>query len=302
VPIPGDHNLHPTMAPDIDVRPDAPAARRSARDIVDAIVANMRQNLEPLKYSTLAPSRFLVYLHPAEFRRLEGILRRLRLETIRALTDELDAMNKRSRALHRVRALFGRPHVGVEGAAPEWTIEFLPDPDGELAEGDILVDSELLLPAQPELGAGERTRRITTGRVGQAPAHREETIKTATAAAPVHARIDYVDDDGPHAIEVTKDSIVIGRGGIAYRVDVRVRSAVDVSREHARIRRDAATGRFFLIDLSTLGTSVDGRPVPRGYDDDGGNKRENGVEVPLPDSARIGLADMVFLDFRTARA
>ncbi len=287
------------MAPPTDVRPDSPSARRSARDIVDAVLANMRQNLEPLKYSTLAPSRFLVYLHPAEYRRLEGILRRLRLETIRALTDELQAMNRRSRAMGRVRALFGRPAVDVEGAAAEWNIEFLPDPDGELAEGDILVDSELLLPPQPELGAGERTRRITTGRVGPSTTRHEETVKSAPASTPiVYARIAYTDDDGPHAFDVVKDSTVIGRGGIAYRVDVRIKSAVDVSREHARIRRDAATGRFFLIDLSTLGTTVDGRPVPRGYDEDGGNKRENGVELALPDKARIALADMVHLEFQ----
>jgi hypothetical protein len=291
------------MAPHTDVRPDSAPARRSARDIVDAVLDNMRQNLEPLKYSTLAPSRFLVYLHPAEYRRLEGVLRRLRLETIRALTAELEAMNKRSRALHRVRALFGRPHVDIEGAAAEWSIEFLPDPDGELAEGDILVDSELLLPPQPELGAGERTRRITTGRVGQATTRREETVKSAPAAPVlVFARLSYSDDEGAHAFEVVKDSVVIGRGGIAYRVDVRIKSAVDVSREHARIRRDPATGRFFIIDLSTLGTTVDGRPVPRGYDDDGGNKKENGVELPLPASARIGLADMIYLDFRSADA
>ena len=31
-----------------------------------------------------------------------------------------------------------------------------------------------------------------------------------------------------------------------------------------------------------------------------GTKRENGVETALPDAARIGLADVVFLDFRKA--
>jgi hypothetical protein len=286
------------MAPQSDVQPDASLPRRHARDIVDAVLHNMRQNLEPLKYSTLAPSRFLVYLHPAEFRRLEGILRRVRLETIRALTDELDSINRRARRLHRVRTLFGRPGVEVEGAAPEWTVEFLPDPDGELAEGDILVDSELLLPPQPELGAGERTRRITTGRVGQPATRQEETVRSAPAASTVYAHLTYTDSEGAHTFDVVKDSIVIGRGGIAYRVDVRIKSAVDVSREHVRIRRDPATGGFFLIDLSTLGTSVDGRRAPKGYDEDEGNKRENGVEVPLPASARIGLADMVYLDFQ----
>jgi pSer/pThr/pTyr-binding forkhead associated (FHA) protein len=83
-------------------------------------------------------------------------------------------------------------------------------------------------------------------------------------------------------------------------VDIRIAAAVDVSREHARIRRDSPTGRFYLIDLSSLGTTLNGRHVPRGYEERDGAKRENGVETLLPDTARIGLADMVFLDFKKA--
>ena len=116
--------------------------------------------------------------------------------------------------------------------------------------------------------------------------------------APAFARIAYDDTSGQHAHDVVKDSVTIGRGGIAYPVDIRIVSSVDVSREHARIRRDPQTGRFFLIDLSSLGTTLNGRHVPRGYDERDGAKRENGVETPLPDTARIGLADIVFLDFR----
>jgi pSer/pThr/pTyr-binding forkhead associated (FHA) protein len=74
-----------------------------------------------------------------------------------------------------------------------------------------------------------------------------------------------------------------------------------VSREHARIRHDAESGRFFLIDLSSLGTTLDGEAVPRGYDETDGGKRENGVEVAIPDRARIGLAGLVFLDFTAVR-
>ena len=94
-----------------------------------------------------------------------------------------------------------------------------------------------------------------------------------------------------------KDSVTIGRGGITYPVDIKIVSSVDVSREHARIRRDPQTGRFFLIDLSSLGTTLNGRHVPRGYDEVDGTKRENGDETPLPDQARIGLADTVYLEF-----
>ena len=80
--------------------------------------------------------------------------------------------------------------------------------------------------------------------------------------------------------------------------DSRIASSADVSREHARIRRDSASDRFFLIDLSTFGTTLNGRHVPKGFDEVDGTKRENGSETPLPDVANIGLAGTVFLDFR----
>ena len=83
---------------------------------------------------------------------------------------------------------------------------------------------------------------------------------------------------------MVKDSVTIGRGGIAYPVDIRIASSPDVSREHARIRREPKTGRFFLIDLSSLGTTLNGRHVPKGYDDVDGSKRENGAETALPDT------------------
>src|SRR5262245_63396193 len=71
-------------------------ARRPARDVIDAVLENMRRNLEPLKYSILAPSRYVVYLHPAEFARLEGIIVILQEQTIRALSEEVAARNHHS--------------------------------------------------------------------------------------------------------------------------------------------------------------------------------------------------------------
>src|SRR6266508_3120218 len=71
-------------------------SRRQARDITEAVVANMRQNLERLKYSTLAPSRYTVYLHPREYARLEGIVPIIQEQTIRALGEALDQLNARS--------------------------------------------------------------------------------------------------------------------------------------------------------------------------------------------------------------
>ena len=98
---------------------------------------------------------------------------------------------------------------------------------------------------------------------------------------------------GRRIVPLDKPLFIIGR---RRGVDLQLSNA-DVSREHARIRRDPQTGGFFLIDLSSLGTTLNGRHVPRGYDEVDGTKRENGVETPLPDQARIGLAETVYLQF-----
>jgi len=275
-------------------------SRRPARDLIEAVVDNMRKNLEPLKYSTLAPSRFTVYVHPTEYARLEGIIPILEGQTIRALADELHKLNHRSPVKRWLERLRGDPGPQIDNAGAEWQIEFRADPDGDMNEGDLLIDSELVLPARPDLGVGERTRRITTIHDGHRTTTREQTVNRGPQGptAPLFARVIYDDTSGQHTHEVVKDSVTIGRGGIAYPVDIRIASSVDVSREHARIRRDPQTGGFYLIDLSSLGTTLNGRHIPRGYEERDGAKRENGVETPLPDTARIGLADTVFLDFR----
>jgi pSer/pThr/pTyr-binding forkhead associated (FHA) protein len=281
-----------------------PAARRPARDIIDAIVENMRASREPLKYSTLAPSRFTVFLHPSEFARLQDIVPILQEEAARALSEELERLNRQSRVSRWFTKFSGQPEPAVRNPAGEWQVEFVADADGELQEGDLLVDSQLVLPGRPELGVGERTRRITTVRRGTTQSiTKQQTSPTPQASVPrVLAHLAYEDQTGRHVYEISDDLVSIGRGGTAFPVDLRIESSPDVSREHARIRRDAQSGRFFLIDLSSLGTTLNGRHVPRGYDDVEGVKRENGAETALPDGARIGLADTVFLDFRLVRS
>ena len=69
----------------------------------------MRKNLEPLKYSTLAPSRYTVYLHASEFARLEASFPVLQEQTTRALTDELQKLNQRSRLRRWAEPLAPRP-------------------------------------------------------------------------------------------------------------------------------------------------------------------------------------------------
>ena len=287
-----------------DRRSSVSPSRRTSADLIDAIVDNMRQNLEELKYATLAPSRYTVYLSQADHTRLEGIIPRLQIEAARALDEELARINRPS-LLGGLRAkapwFGGRKRPVAENAGPRWHVEFLVDTDGDLAApGDIIVHSDLMLAPDPELGVGERTRRITTVRSGDHTTTRAQVVPTTRTAGAVFARVTYTDNLGPHTCDIVRDETTIGRGGKAFPVDIRVSTSEDVSREHARIRRDPATGQFYLIDLSTLGTTLNGRHVPRGVDERDGVKQANGAETALPARARIGLAGTVFLEFEQA--
>jgi hypothetical protein len=110
------------------------------------------------------------------------------------------------------------------------------------------------------------------------------------------ARLSYVDDQGPHQFVMRKDVVSIGRGGSAHWVDVQVASTTRVSREHCRIRRDAS-GRFFVQDISSWGTSINGEQVPPYLRQSGDRVEETGQERELPARARIQLADAIVIEF-----
>jgi len=270
--------------------------RRPGRDLIDAVLENMRRNLEPLKYTVLAPSRYVVYLHPDEFARFKDILPLLQEETTRALDEALVKLNATPGPRRMLDRVLGSPPV-VQNPALTWQVEFVADPDDELGHGDILIHSELMLPAREELGAGQRTRRVATVHVGTRTTVRPDVANPTgrTISRPV-ARLTYTDESGAHTFEMVTETISVGRGGAAYPVDVRIASSEDVSREHLRIRRDPS-GRFYVSDLSMLGTTLNGTRLPKGYDEVDGERRPNGVETPLPHGARVGLADTVYLSF-----
>jgi hypothetical protein len=288
----------------------------TGKEIILEVVRAMRANLEPLLFSTVAPTRFFVYLHPSDHQRLEGIFPILLDQARRALDEEVRRWNDKARpARLPVKWLGGedRP-LPIEAPPEPWDIRFEADADGEMQPGDIAIASELTLPKQPEFD-GTRTRRITTVRQGDTTSTREPVVSTgpvAPAAAPtgpvgtpggtVYGTLAYEDRRGPHKVPITKNQLVVGRGGVGYWVDVKVDSSADVSREHLRLRRDEATGQFFLKDLSSLGTTVDGVPVPSSIEVVEGSKRDKGVEVPLPVHARIGLANVIVLEFEAGSA
>jgi pSer/pThr/pTyr-binding forkhead associated (FHA) protein len=91
-----------------------------------------------------------------------------------------------------------------------------------------------------------------------------------------------------------KDTLSVGRGGSAVWVDVQVVTSAKVSRQHFRIRRDGDT--FYIQDLSTWGTSLDGKQIPPAMTGADG-VLSPGAEQVLPRSVRIQMADALVIDF-----
>lgn len=304
--------------------------RATGRDVILAVAENMRSSLEPLVTKTIAPSLYQVYLHNADYERLRTLFGELEAEAKELLERELARLNRGAktpggRLLSPLRAwrrgrkdkgaaeaeeaggggAGGRTGGGGDRRAPRfvsaegrWFIRFQEDPNGALEPGDVQVVSEFAQQAAAGYGSGAPTHRIsTTRRLGRSTSQRE-TADAATA----YARIAYKDDSGQREFWVVKDEIVIGRDAPDVWVDLRLETSLDVSREHARLRRSPESGAFRIKDLSKLGTTVNGKPLPPSLEGSGEGERDRDCWTDLPDRARIGLAGIVFLDFeRTAK-
>jgi hypothetical protein len=294
--------------------------RATGRDVILAIGENMRQSLEPLVTKTIAPSLYQVYLHADDYDHLRTLFGELEEEAKRLLDGELTRLNRGavpslSRLLRKKPD--GKPqapkYVSAEG---RWSIRFQEDPNGTLNPGDVEVVSEFARPPEAGYGAGSKTHRIsTTRRLGQMTTTRKEEVTTSPPPPPppasaatmdsatpeAFARILYQDDRGKHTFLVTKEEIVIGRQAPDVWADLSLDTSLDVSREHARLQRTSA-GAFRIKDLSKLGTTVNGAPLPRSLEAADGGVRDLDQWMDLPDRARIGLAGVVYLDFeRTAK-
>src|ERR1051325_4793328 len=111
---------------------ERPAAANpaTAREIISEIVRNMGEGLEPLHYSTLAPSVYHVYLHTDDMDRLRGIIPRIVDEARRALDSELETLNRASIGERLKLTRRGGPKiVPPEGG---WQIRILENTEDEV--------------------------------------------------------------------------------------------------------------------------------------------------------------------------
>ena len=276
--------------------------------IWNAVREELRLNLYPLPYTTLPPAIFHVYLHPEDFDRIEGIVPRLVAELQQALGDEVRRINQgRERSggvLSRLIAQAEAPPVEVPSAG--WDIQVSADRNGTLQPGELGIDSMLPLPPPLEFG-GPATTRIVKSVLNES-GRSSTTIEIAPAPGPSSAHdvdlrdratLIYDDEQGHHEFGMCKDTLSIGRGGSSVWVDVQVFTSSKVSREHCRLRRDRS-GRFFIQDASSWGTSVNGALIPAAVKGPDGVLRP-GDETELASPSRIQLADALVIQFAASR-
>ena len=282
----------------------------SARPITgDEIISELIRNVEAgafkVRYTTLVPCIFNVYLHAEDFDQIRPISEFVRNEAKQALADHLESLNKGGPSITRWLGIGGDRQIQFKILEPDWTIEFHRDEEDRLRRGDIEVYSELGTGERADLGSGAKTTFIT-----RRPAEQQQQQNEAIPAAPTQradrkafAYLRYRTAAGADTtFPVTRDLTVIGRGGKAFWVDLKIEGPADVSREHCRIRRDPATGAFFIKDLSQYGTTINDEAVPSSLERSAtGEKMDRNVEAPLPDHANIGLAGVFFMQFEVVQ-
>src|SRR5580698_8470309 len=120
----------------------------AARDIVHEVIRNMRWARAWNPCTTLPPAIYHVYLHPEDFERLRGIFPRMREETRQALDAEMADLNRAS--LGERLKLARKPSSKVVAPDGGWRVEFFENTDDGVEAGDIVIYSELALPAKTE--------------------------------------------------------------------------------------------------------------------------------------------------------
>jgi hypothetical protein len=256
--------------------------KATGRDIVLAVVDNMRESAEPLLYRTLVPGHYDIYLHPDDYGRLSGIFPTIREECIEALSKELAGLGKKGFA-----RLPGLKASKYEAAEKNWAITFHQDEDEELAPGDLLIDSRLSLPSPIEYGAGTRTQRSETIRSGGETRKLRKYQQELQENAVPTAKLVYKDKDGQEREYLMRAAeISIGRGGHSVFCDLEMDVPADISRQHFYLRQEKESNEFFIQDVSKFGTSVNG------------NKLAPKEWTRLPSKALITLADKVTIEFQ----
>ena len=258
--------------------------RLTGNIITNELLRNMELGAFEMAYSVLLPCVFSIYLHPEDHARLSGVFDLVAEDAKRALAARVAELNRTPRLLGVKR----RRRKEYRIAGRDWTVQFFADTEDAVPLGDIEIHSELNEVSQPGF-QGAKTTLMNREPSVTVVHNATSDIETRRAAERVFAEIRYEDDSGPQLYLVTQNQVRVGRGGDDEPMDLALYSNDEVSREHLTLRRDGATGQFYIVDKSTNGTWLDGRRLKRDQ------------EQPLSERAEIGIAEVLTLLFQVRK-
>ena len=274
-------------------------------EIINFLLEEMEAGMCPSYYSNLVPSVYEVYLYGEDYERLRPLEQRMREEAVNALTEKLSALNKAAGKRSKLPLTASKKRFKRYETLGDWSVDFHENTEDDARDSPLMIQSTFPLSAPSDDRAGTLTERISRRRSdGQKltiSTERSGNIDTHRATGIMYASLSYEDDSGARTYQMTKDLIKIGRGAPDRWVDLKLNAKKDVSREHVQIRRDPTSGQFFVKDLSSLGTTVDGKRVPPSIEQVNGEDVDKNLEAPLPGKARLGLAGVLFIDFKAVR-
>lgn len=264
--------------------------------IIGQLLRNMDLGKFEMTYSVLLPCVFTVYLNPRDHATLCGVFDLILDDARKALRARVADMNAKPSGFSLTRR--SKTPKEYKISCRDWDIEFLPD--GEVPLGDVEIHSELsevvqpgyrgtkttLMEREPTASAPRSAANDTTPKAVEVRAHEPTVFKRQDV---VHAELQYQDESGPQVYRMTQNRIRIGRGGDDLPMDVALYTNDEVSREHMNVRRDPATGSYFVTDLSTNGTWVNGKRLTKG------------VEQALPDGAELNLGEVLAVHFQVKK-
>jgi hypothetical protein len=256
--------------------------RIDGRVIISELLRNMELGQFEMAYTTVLPCIFRVYLHPEDHVRLSGIFPLIAEDARRALTARVSKMNTPPTFL----GIRGTPPKQHKIAASDWLVQFYADTEDAVAPGNLEIHSDYCEAEQPGF-TGVKTTLID-GSTGVRTGSGVQTRLNGSSER-IYADIRYEDDTGPQVFLMTQNLVRVCRGADDEPMDLALYTNDEVSREHLVVRRDAATGQFYVADKSTNGTRLDGRRLKRD------------VEYSLPERAEIKAAEVITLLFQVRK-
>ncbi len=265
----------------------------------DIIIGELLRNMElgkfEMTYSVLLPCVFTVYLNSKDHATLCGVFNLILEDARKALRTRVAQLNAKPSGFALARRNKNTKEYKI--ACHDWDIEFLPD--AEVPDGDVEIHSELSEAVQPGYRGTKTTlmEREPTASAPRANATLPRVAEATVLRKPVdvvrveqtHAELRYQDESGPQVYLMTQNKIRVGRGGDDAAMDIPLYTSDEVSREHLNLRRDPATGSYFVIDLSTNGTWLNGKRLRKG------------AEELLPDGAELNLGEVLAVHFEVRK-